>query len=289
NATTSAERDKIFKTYGVRWSEFWRLPYWDPTRMLVVDVMHCILLGLVRYHCRYILGIDWNIARKQDTPPPAFDYAWVAYHPDVPKKFRLLKDHEEKHVTDIQNILILPLEGECSIDEMTLRKRLMSKNLPPLMFVSYTLGLTMYTISVNGQPKSVPAQGKLQFIDLLVEWRKEQPLSANYERAVIDIAALHHIQSVIKDTVTPSWIGTVPFNYGEASAGSIKADEWRILSTVFLPIALITLWGDKDGEDPGETSQTLKILDHTMALFQAVNVVCRYTMNVSLQKPIDSS
>ncbi|KAF9536438.1 hypothetical protein CPC08DRAFT_610246, partial [Agrocybe pediades] len=46
---------EIEQDYGIRWSELWRLPYWDPTRMLVVDGMHCILEGLVHYHCRYVL------------------------------------------------------------------------------------------------------------------------------------------------------------------------------------------------------------------------------------------
>jgi hypothetical protein len=93
------------------------------------------------------------------------------------------------------------------------------------------------------------------------------------------LETIQHIQSVIKSTVTPSWINSVPHNYGEASAGSIKAAEWRILSTVYLPIALITLWGEVDGSPPTSTSHHLRALDHTMALFQAVNLVCRSTMN----------
>ncbi len=107
----------------------------------------------------------------------------------------------------------------------------------------------------------------------------EKPLASEEDHTVIDVAALRHIQSVIRDTVTPSWISTVPSNYGEASAGSIKADEWRVLSTVFLPIALVTLWGD-DEQAQSETSHRQKLLDHTMALFQAVGIVCRYTMTV---------
>ncbi|KAH9910516.1 uncharacterized protein BXZ73DRAFT_93680 [Epithele typhae] len=47
DATTEAERKRIFNEHGIRWSELWRLPYWDPTRQLVVDPMHCILEGLV--------------------------------------------------------------------------------------------------------------------------------------------------------------------------------------------------------------------------------------------------
>jgi hypothetical protein len=87
---------------------------------------------------------------------------------------------------------------------------------------------------------------------------------------VVDKHTLEYIQHVIKNTITPSWINSVSFNYGEHAAGTIKADEWRILSTVYLPIALITLWGDEGTPN----SYMHKVLDHTMALFQAVTLVC---------------
>jgi hypothetical protein len=91
---------------------------------------------------------------------------------------------------------------------------------------------------------------------------------------------MEYIQRVIKETVTPSWINSVPANYGENSAGSIKADEWRILSTVYLPIALVTLWGEENGSPPQDGSHFLNLLDHTMALFQAALIVCRGTMTI---------
>ncbi|PBK83344.1 hypothetical protein ARMGADRAFT_909613, partial [Armillaria gallica] len=87
----------------------------------------------------------------------------------------------------------------------------------------------------------------------------------------IDPNAITHIQSVIKNTSTPSWINSVPSNYGEASAGTIKANEWHILSTIYLPIALVTLWGDDNSQPLPDNSWYLPILDHTMALFQAVD------------------
>ena len=43
---------------------------------------------------------------------------------------------------------------------------------------------------------------------------------------------LAHIHHVIWETITPSWLNSVPKNYGEAKAGSIKADEWRVLFTL---------------------------------------------------------
>ena len=57
-ASSPARRRKLYKETGIRWSEFLRLPYWDPTTCVVIDPMHNILLGIAAYHCRVILGIQ---------------------------------------------------------------------------------------------------------------------------------------------------------------------------------------------------------------------------------------
>ncbi|KAJ7660942.1 hypothetical protein DFH06DRAFT_988705, partial [Mycena polygramma] len=154
DAPSQAARDAIFARYGVRWSEFWRLPYWDPTRMAVVDSMHCIFEGLVHHHSRRVLRIDTKLAKRKET-----------------------------------------------------------------------MGL---------------------------------------------------VGRVIAQTVTPGWVGSVPHNYGDSNAGTIKAAEWRVLATIYLPIALILIWGDHDPST--QPQRLLQMLDHSMALFTAVILVCRYTM-----------
>ncbi|KIN93292.1 hypothetical protein M404DRAFT_93266, partial [Pisolithus tinctorius Marx 270] len=55
DAVSSADRE-LFKDHGVHYSELWHLPYWDPTRQLVIDSMHCILEGLVQHHIHTLLG-----------------------------------------------------------------------------------------------------------------------------------------------------------------------------------------------------------------------------------------
>ena len=42
---SDVERSKFAKEHGVRWTEFTRLHYFDPIRMMIIDPMHCILLG----------------------------------------------------------------------------------------------------------------------------------------------------------------------------------------------------------------------------------------------------
>ncbi|KIM55558.1 hypothetical protein SCLCIDRAFT_81784, partial [Scleroderma citrinum Foug A] len=53
---------------------------------------------------------------------------------------------------------------------------------------------------------------------------------------------MRHIQSVIKEATIPSWVRSVPKDFGEAKAGTLKADEWCMLATIYLPLALVSLW-----------------------------------------------
>ena len=88
---------------------------------------------------------------------------------------------------------------------------------------------------------------------------------------------MKRIQDVIANTTTPSWLNSVPYNFGDAAAGPLKADEWRTITTVYIPLALISLWGD-DGTSRPATAKFSHILDHTMALVSAVSVACLRTM-----------
>lgn len=64
DATSAEERNEIFKETGIRWAVLYYLEYWDPTKMLASDPMHNLFLGLVQYHCRVVMGIDWNKKSK---------------------------------------------------------------------------------------------------------------------------------------------------------------------------------------------------------------------------------
>ncbi|THU77172.1 hypothetical protein K435DRAFT_693539 [Dendrothele bispora CBS 962.96] len=310
NANTLAERKAIFDDHGVRWSSLWLLEYWDPTRMLVIDTMHCILEGVVHYHCRYVLRLFAAAPQlSADGFKHAYDYPWIPYDVEVaPSGCNL----EEKHVplvAKIQEVLCLSLKGDKAMTLDQVWTRLDNQGTrDALRFVAHTLDLpvrldgvceTVKTLYVQRGKRKAKHPDRVQFpsgqfvatkknhyIALLLDWRLNQALSS--EAHIIRTGTpetLAHIQHVIRETTTPSWLNSVPKNYGEAKAGSIKADEWRTLSTVYLPIALITLWGDNDGfappEDNSEPGYLLKALDHTMALFQATVITCRYTMTTS--------
>lgn len=94
------------------------------------------------------------------------------------------------------------------------------------------------------------------------------------------------IQSVIKETTRPTWMNTVPVGFGEARTGTLKADEWRNLTTLLLPIALTLLWGRGSKHKQAENAELLyQHLQHTMSLVQAVSLTCyRSTTDYRINK-----
>jgi hypothetical protein len=65
DATNRKRRAELYQKNGIRWSEWLRLSYFDPTRFVVIDGMHTLLLGLIRHHFRVILGMDIPV-REED-------------------------------------------------------------------------------------------------------------------------------------------------------------------------------------------------------------------------------
>ena len=90
------------------------------------------------------------------------------------------------------------------------------------------------------------------------------------------------IQQVIKEADAPSWLRLVPHNFGEARAGTLKADEWRTMAMVFLPLALVSMWGEGSVHPSKEVADHLRrVLDHTMHLVSAIQIACYRVMTVS--------
>ncbi|KAF7324374.1 hypothetical protein MVEN_02647000 [Mycena venus] len=244
DATTLNARNTIFHQYGVRWSEMWWLPYWNPSRMLVIDPMHCILEGIIHYHCRHVLQIDAEAAKDEEAPVPAFEYDFHSYDPD--DAIRVESEKEQNQIDSLHAILVLPLDGPAA----TIRtkgeflKRVCRKNKKPLQHVCWSLGLD-----------PTPNDLKADLAEKLWKWK------------------------VIADTVTPAWINSVPKNYGQNNAGTIKADEWRVLATIYIPIVLVLMWGDDlSGQ---HAAHFFTLLMHSMAVFQAATLACRYSTSES--------
>jgi len=64
---------KLFKKHGIRWSELLRLPYWDPTKHIVIDSMHGFYLRMFNRHIRDIWGMNVKFNDGNGLVGPDFD------------------------------------------------------------------------------------------------------------------------------------------------------------------------------------------------------------------------
>lgn len=69
----------------------------------------------------------------------------------------------------------------------------------------------------------------------------------------------------IEDMVKPSWVTSVPTR----TTGKMKADQWRILGSIYLPSSLIRLWSGMQPDDP-RAARCQELLDVTMSLVSAI-------------------
>ena len=80
----------------------------------------------------------------------------------------------------------------------------------------------------------------------------------------------------------PSWVSSVLNNFGDAMAGTLKANEWWTLGTIYLPIALISLWGEGTPHmSTKEAACFLQVLKHTMCLVSAVIIALKHYISSS--------
>lgn len=167
NRDTSDPKDqfKMYEKNGIRWSELWRLPYWQPTQQLVVEPAHSLLEGVAHFHFRYVLGLTSTTANATEIQAPAFAHEFTKFASQDEK------DSMPKNVNALHRFLTASLIGEdpnYALDNAVekLEKHLMTKTLPALKFISEDLSLQP-TLPVNHCGGRVL---KIHWVKSLIKW-----------------------------------------------------------------------------------------------------------------------
>jgi len=173
DALTAKEQTSIFMKHGVRWSDLWHLPYWNPSRQLVVDPMHAILEVLIQIHIREVLQLTTVAANAKDMTV-TFNYHFR--QPQIATDGLL--EHELKQVLAIHTLLIAPIIMETPVAERelldlddicqryktfaSLFKKISNKNVRALKFVWADIG----GIKPAGKVKMY----KKDYVEELIRW-----------------------------------------------------------------------------------------------------------------------
>jgi len=157
DAPNSTEQLKAFNKSGVRWSQLLRLPYFDPTRFVVVDAMHNLFLGLIKEHFIGIIGIALDKRDKQGSAKPAL-------HLNFSDEWRAFTANEQKSVGKILKWLSGPLNDILKTD---CGRALWKKKLHSLHERVLRFACTQFQCQL---PNAIGRIGKAYWVDALMTW-----------------------------------------------------------------------------------------------------------------------
>ncbi|KAJ3897616.1 hypothetical protein F5879DRAFT_813730, partial [Lentinula edodes] len=200
------DRKAIEELFGTRYSELWRLPYWRLCQM-GIDPMHALFLILLQRYFRDILGLDNPGDSKQQRKKPRFKLAFHHKFTPPPSLSSLVRGTE------------VPLRRWSSV-------------------VGYV-----------PQPTDENRLSVLDWTHLSPEHRAcipTDPAVSTREFAPREHSSslLRRIQQVVCEIDTPTWVSNPPRNVGLYEAGTLKADHWRTLFSIHVPLAILSLWKD---------------------------------------------
>ena len=212
------------------------------------------------------------------TPEPVVEaFQWSFKEVPIPAPLEWNKN-DVKHVRHIHQRLLQPIVTE-SVDSdfAALIKSLGKKNMRSLKFVCDDLQLAITS----------PVR-KATLVHALVSWRHLYPLTGapHPTPRVVTPQVIARIRDVLRQMTKPSWLNALPSDFAEyfgtATGGSSKASEWCMFFTVYLPVALVSLWGESGSHlEESNMVHLQKVLDNTMALVSAVSVASSHYMTSS--------
>ncbi|KAJ3791342.1 hypothetical protein GGU11DRAFT_694493, partial [Lentinula aff. detonsa] len=82
----------------------------------------------------------------------------------------------------------------------------------------------------------------------------------------------------IRDVVVPSWISKPLFDCCLKSGGTLKADNWHLLSCLYLPLALLSLWTKDSPLRANDFTEMEDVLNTAMHLTCASILMAKQTM-----------
>jgi hypothetical protein len=238
DSKTVKERQNIFKSHGVRYSVLVELEYWNIVDYHVVDSMHNLLLGLLAWHVRRF----WAMKDKDNTDEGLEPITNVELrdlfneHAEAQNQQEKIPDPETEDTDTEPNDQD---EGGCNIGETSFGESTSpsDEDFNPLDNSGW-----------NGKWDAPP-----------------------FEEIVFDATMLAKINRRLQHIHIPTWIKRALPVLGKASFGKLKADEWRNLFSIQLPLILVPIWADQG-------NVKMSLLQNFLHLVSLVNVALKREM-----------
>ncbi|KAF9032301.1 hypothetical protein BDZ89DRAFT_1037146 [Hymenopellis radicata] len=125
---------------------------------------------------------------------------------------------------------------------------------------------------------------KEDLVPHLISWRRGKPLKPLVWTAVDSPGALARLHECLHEVITPSWVAVPPYETGLPRAGTLKADHWRIIFTIYLPLALLSLWHQESPVAADDASEMASVLKTSMFLTCTTSLLQKRTLTEGQQR-----
>ncbi|MBW0582892.1 hypothetical protein O181_122607, partial [Austropuccinia psidii MF-1] len=221
------QKQAIFSEYGVRYSILEDLPYWDATRMVNLDMMHNLILGILKDHATFKLCIPESKSKMY---------------------FRSRRKSNDTKSSDSDS-----MTSNSSLDKITLREDLsLRRDAEKIIRVTPHYFHPKNYLPIPTPHMQYPSSGSVEIPSFDVDYIPTSEIPSELDISALNdhqikCEALHHLQQIISDTIIPSSWTRVPRKMVSPSCGSLKAAEWALLSGLFSifnahAINIVTIW-----------------------------------------------
>ncbi|EFP80095.1 uncharacterized protein PGTG_05320 [Puccinia graminis f. sp. tritici CRL 75-36-700-3] len=236
DAGSYTARQQIYKSNGIRYSKLCELDYWSLIDNHVIDPMHNLLLGVLAWHCKRIWGMT-KVDNVQLAPPPRKGINLITDRLLSPERQPVTpSNHEETARNDQNNLAAKGMDGNFN-------------NARHFLDISFA----------STEPDNADYLAPGEEFDV--------PMT----QAVFDSDLPAYVNQRLNRIRLPTSISRGIPILGQASYGKLKADEWRNLFTIQLPLCLIPLWNRQDAYQQA-------LLKNFCHLVSMVNIALKRTM-----------
>ncbi|MBW0538041.1 hypothetical protein O181_077756 [Austropuccinia psidii MF-1] len=206
------------------WSEYSvleDLPYWDETRMVNLDIMHNLILGILKDHANLKLCIPESKSKIY---------------------FRSRRKSNDTNTSDSNS-----MTSKSSLDKITLREaRSMRRDTAKIIHESLPTTSTQKTYLPMPTPHAQhPSNGSGEIPSFDADYIPTSQIPSELDISALSDhqikgKALEHLQQIISNTIIPSSWTRVPCKMGSPSHGSLEAAEWAVLYKVYIPFLMLS-------------------------------------------------
>ncbi|KAF6741488.1 hypothetical protein DFP72DRAFT_862125 [Ephemerocybe angulata] len=257
DAPTVKKKIEIFKKHGVRWTSLHLLDYYrSPVKHTMLGLMHNWIEGILQHHARIFWGIGLTTVNAEK------ELAKVAF--------------KERNAPPESEETVQAADSMALDDEL---ESLQSQAVPPHLSRSTSMEIdspsSLYSPSTPRSDASDSEHGtdteeteKAQDWDAGNDDDDIDDLTSGPISKVFSDDEMEFLHQGLSDAVVPSYLARLPTNFGDASHGKLKADQWLIGFSVFFPLILPELWAANGAK------RKLDLLDNFAHLVTCTNIVC---------------